>query len=59
MTLVGRTLAMASNSRTNYYAAALGRALAAARVLVTMCRPDPPRDPLSIAVTRFRNKDLR
>jgi len=36
MTLVGRTLAMASNSRTNYYAAALGRALAAARVLVTL-----------------------
>src|SRR5882672_7063726 len=60
MTLVGRTLAMASNSRTNYYAAALGRALAAAHGLVTSkCRPDPPRDRPSIAVTRFRNKDLR
>src|SRR6267154_3217206 len=36
MTLVGRTLAMASNSRTNYYAAASGRALAAARGLITL-----------------------
>src|SRR5258708_1214958 len=59
MTLVGRTLAMASNSRTNYYAAAAGRALAAARGLRAQLRPDTPRDRSSIAATRFRNNDLQ
>ena len=45
MTLVGRTLAMASNSRTNYYAAALGRALAAAQGLVTCVEARPAAGP--------------
>jgi hypothetical protein len=45
MTLVGRTLAMASNSRTNYYAAASGRALAAARGLVSSTKARPAAGP--------------
>jgi hypothetical protein len=53
MTLVGRTLAMASNSRTNYYAAALGRALVAARDFSALWELEPRCGPRQYSGSRL------